>query len=155
MRSKEFYIELQDRIVLKHRSGEGYQNIYAALKVPKNTVSSTIKLKNFGTNKTLPRAAKLSRRALVREETNPMVTLTELQSSSVEMGELSRRTTISVALHQSGLYGTVARRKPLLIKRYMTAHLETRFSGLMKPRLNYLTGMPSVTSGGKLAPSLR
>jgi hypothetical protein len=36
------------------------------------------------------------------------VTLTELQSSSVDMGEHSRRTTISVALHQSGLYGRVA-----------------------------------------------
>ena len=62
---------------------------------------------------------------MVREVTkNPMVTLTELQSSSVEMGETSRRTTISAALHQSGLYGRVARRKPLLSKRHMTARLE-------------------------------
>jgi hypothetical protein len=38
---------------------------------------------------------------------NPMVTLTELLSSSVEMGEPSRRTTISAALQQSGLYGSV------------------------------------------------
>uniref|UniRef100_A0AAZ3SAE9 Transposase Tc1-like domain-containing protein n=1 Tax=Oncorhynchus tshawytscha TaxID=74940 RepID=A0AAZ3SAE9_ONCTS len=42
-----------------------------------------------------------------------MVTLTELQNSSVEMGEPSRRTTISAALHQSGLYGRVARWKSL------------------------------------------
>ena len=43
------------------------------------------------------------RRALVREVAkNPMVTLNEIQSSSVEMGEPSRRTTISPALHQSG-----------------------------------------------------
>jgi hypothetical protein len=62
---------------------------------------------------------------LVREVTkNPMVTLTELQSSSVEMGEPSRRTTISAALYQSGLYGRVARQKSLLSKRHMTAHLE-------------------------------
>jgi hypothetical protein len=46
-----------------------------------------------------------------------MVTLTELQSSSVEMGEPSTRTTISAALHQSGLYGRVARWKPLLSKK--------------------------------------
>ena len=79
----------------------------AALKVPKNTVTSIIiKWQKFGTTKTLPRAgrpAKLSnrgRRALVREVTkNPMVTLTELQSSSVDMGEPSRRTTFSAALH--------------------------------------------------------
>ena len=65
---------------------EGYQNISAALNVPKNTVASIIlKWKEFGTTKTLPRAGrptKLSnrgRRALVREVTkNPMVTLTEL-----------------------------------------------------------------------------
>ena len=62
---------------------------------------------------------------MVREVTkNPMVTLTELQSTSVEMGEPSRRTTIFAVLHQSGLYGRVARRKPLLNKRHMTARLE-------------------------------
>ena len=31
---------------------------------------------------------------------------------------------MSVALHQSGLYGRVLRQKPLLSKRHMTAHLE-------------------------------
>ena len=50
------------------------------------------------------------RRALVSEVTkNPMVTLTELLSSPVEMGEPSRRTTISAAYYQSGIYGGVAR----------------------------------------------
>uniref|UniRef100_A0AAZ3NUR5 Transposase Tc1-like domain-containing protein n=1 Tax=Oncorhynchus tshawytscha TaxID=74940 RepID=A0AAZ3NUR5_ONCTS len=53
-----------------------------------------------------------------------MVTLTELQNSPVEMGEHSRRTTISAALHQSGLHGRVARPKPLLSKRHTTARLE-------------------------------
>lgn len=132
MKSKELSVDLQDRIVSRHRSGEGYRNISAALKVPMSTVASIIrKWKKFGTTRTLPRAgrpAKLSdrgRRALVREVTkNPMVTLTELQRVSVERGEPSRRTTISAALHQSGLYGRVARRKPLLSKRHMTARLE-------------------------------
>ena len=124
-------VELRDKVVSRHKSGEGYQNISAALKVPKNTVATILlKWKKFGTTKTLPRAGrsdKLSnrgRRALVREVTkNPMVTLTELQSSSAEMGEPSRRTTISAALHQSGLYSTVAGQKPLLSKRHMTALL--------------------------------
>ena len=76
-----------------------------------------------GTTKTLPRAgrsAKLSnwgRRALVRDVTkNPMVTLTWLQSSSVEMGEPCRRTTISAALHLTDFYGcgqTASSRKRL------------------------------------------
>ena len=123
MRSKELCVELRDRILLRHRSGEGYHNISAALKVPKNIVASIIlKWKTFGTTKTLPKAghpAKLSnrgRRDLVREVTkNSMISLTE-QSSSVEMGEHSRRTTMSAALHQSGLIGKVARQKPLLSK---------------------------------------
>ena len=48
---------------------------------------------------------------------NPMVILTELWNSSVEMREPSRRTTISAAVHQSGLYGRVARQKPFFIKK--------------------------------------
>ena len=88
----------------------------------KNTVAFIIlKWKKFVTTKTLPRAgcpSKLSnqgRSALVKEVT---------KSSSVEMGEPSRRTTISAALHQSGLYSRVDRRKPLLSKRHMTARLK-------------------------------
>ena len=86
MRLKELSLVLRDMIMSRHRSGERYQNNYAALKVPKNTVASiTLKLKKFGTTKTLPRVdhpAKLSnrgRRALVREVTkNPTATLKEL-----------------------------------------------------------------------------
>ena len=152
MRLKELSVELQDRTVPRHISGEGYQKMSAALKVSKNTVASILKWKRFGTTKTLPRPglpAKLSnlgRRALVREVTkNPMVTLTSLQSSSVEMGE-PPRTTISAALHQSALYGRVARRKPLLRKRHTSAHLEFAKRHLKdsqtmrnkKPRLNSL-----------------
>ncbi|KAL0184889.1 hypothetical protein M9458_020585 [Cirrhinus mrigala] len=74
MRSKELPEELRDRTVARHRPGQGYKKISAALKVPKSTVASIIlKWKPFGTTRTLPRAgclAKLSyrgRRALVRE----------------------------------------------------------------------------------------
>ena len=109
MRSKELSVELQNRIVLRHRFEEWYQNISAALKVPKNKVSSIIlKWNKIGTINTLPRAghrAKLSnrgRRALVREVTkNPIGALSEWLSSSVEMGEqpsLQHST-------KSGLYG--------------------------------------------------
>jgi hypothetical protein len=57
MWSKELSVELRDRIVLRHRFGEGYQEMSAALTVPKNTVASIIlKWKRFGTTKTLPKA---------------------------------------------------------------------------------------------------
>jgi hypothetical protein len=86
MRSKELSVYLRDRIVSRHRSGEGYVTISAALKVLKNTVPSIILIwKKFGTHKTLPRAGRPAkqriqeRRALAREVTkNLMVTLTEL-----------------------------------------------------------------------------
>ena len=52
MRSKELSVELRDRTVSRHRSGEGYQFFFAALKVPKTTVASIIlKWKTFGTTK--------------------------------------------------------------------------------------------------------
>ena len=132
MRSKELPKELGDRIVARHRSGQGYKIISAALKVPKSTVASIIlKWKKFGTTRTLPRPgrpAKLSnrgRRALVREvKKNPKITVAELQRCSREMGESSTKSTITTALHQSGLYGRVARRKPLLSARHMKARIE-------------------------------
>ncbi len=104
----------------------------AALKVPKSTVGSIIlKWKTFGTTRTLPRAgrpAKLSyrgRRALAREvKKNPKITVAELQRCIREMGESCRKSTITAALHQSGLYGRVARRKPLLSARHMKARME-------------------------------
>ncbi len=118
MRSKELPEELRDRIVARHRSGQGYKKI----KVPKSTVASIIlKWKTFGTTRTLPRAghpAKLSyreRRALVREvKKNSKITVAELQRCIREMAESCRKSTITAALHQSGLYGRVARWKPLL-----------------------------------------
>ncbi len=108
------------------------KKMYAALKVPKSTVASIIlQWKTFGTTRTLPRAgrpAKLSyrgRRALVREvKKNPKITVAELQRCIREMGESCRKSTITAALHQSGLYGRVARRKPLLSARHMKARME-------------------------------
>ncbi|CDQ69349.1 unnamed protein product [Oncorhynchus mykiss] len=154
MRSKELSVELRDRIVSRHRSGEVYQNISAALNVPKNTVASIIlNWKKFGTTKSLTRAgspAKLSnrgRRALVR---NLLVTLTELR---VHLWRLDNLPEGQPSLQHSTnqvFYGRVARRKPLLGKRHMTALLEltkrqlktlrpreTRFSGLMKQDLTF------------------
>ncbi|KAG2469857.1 TCB1 transposase, partial [Polypterus senegalus] len=116
MKLKELSVDLRDRIVLRHKSGEGYRKISAALNFPMSTVASIIsKWKKFETTRTLPRdgrSSKLSdrgRRALVRGVTkNPMVTLSQPINH----------------LNQLGLYGRVARQKPLLSKRHMEAHLE-------------------------------
>ncbi len=50
--------------------------------------------------------------------------MAELQRCIREMGESCRKSTITAALHQSGLYGRVARRKPLLRARHMKARME-------------------------------
>ena len=131
MKSKALSVEFGDRIVRRHRSGEGYKTIYRVLKDPKCTVSSIIrKLKEYRTTQTLPPAGRLTklsnwpRRTMVRDMTKiPMTTQTELQSSLAEVGEPTGRTTISAAPHKSRLYGKGARQKPLLRKSQMTARL--------------------------------
>jgi hypothetical protein len=68
--------------VWRHRSGEGYEKMFAALKVPKNTVTSIIlKWKKFGTTKTLARAGpiiavlipSLNSQEIVAHYCNPIV----------------------------------------------------------------------------------
>lgn len=57
IKSKELSVDLQDRIVWRHRSGEAYRKKSAALKVPVSTVIFIIcTWKNFGTTSYLPRA---------------------------------------------------------------------------------------------------
>ncbi|KAL0149032.1 hypothetical protein M9458_055647, partial [Cirrhinus mrigala] len=50
--------------------------------------------------------------------------MAELQRCSREMGKSCRKSTITAALHQSGLYGRVARPKPLLSAGHMKARME-------------------------------
>ena len=155
----------------RHKSGEGYQKtILQHWSSPDYIGLHHSLMEEVWNHQDSGRLEKLSnrgRRVLVRVVTkNPMVTLTELQSSSVEMGNLPEgQPSLQHSTNQAFI--VVARRKPLLSKRHMTACLEftkrhiktlrpweTRFSGLLKPRLNSLAWMPSVTSGGNLAPSL-
>jgi len=116
MRSKELPEELRDRIVARHRSGQGYKKNYPALKVPKSTVASIIlKWNTFGMTRTLPRAgrpAKLSYRGRRAQRSLWL-------SSRDAVGRWKK-----VVESQASLYGRVARRKPLLSTRHMKAHME-------------------------------
>ena len=90
------------------------------MNIPWSTVKTIInKWKANGTTKTLPRSGRPSklddqaRRRLIREATKmPMATLNELQAFMAKIGQCVHVATISQALHKSGLYGRVARRKP-------------------------------------------
>ena len=109
MRTKELSKDLRDKVVERHRSGEGYKNISKALNIPQSTVKTIIKKWN-GTTKTLPRSGRPSklgdqaRRRLIREATKrPMATLKELQALMVKTSHCVHVTTISQALHKVGL----------------------------------------------------
>ncbi|KAJ8363720.1 hypothetical protein SKAU_G00125510 [Synaphobranchus kaupii] len=112
MGGKELPKLLRDKIVERHVSGEGYKKISKSLNISPNTIRSIIlKWKVRHTTETLPRSGrppKLSNQArtkLVTEATvRPTVTLKELQSSIVEMGENVCESTISRSLNKAGLY---------------------------------------------------
>ena len=92
------------------------------MNIPQSTIKSIIKkCKEYGTATNLPREGRppklmdQARRELFREATKrPKITLKELQSSTAEIGVSVHRTTLSSTLHRAGLYGRVARKKPLL-----------------------------------------
>ena len=130
MRPKEHTGQVRDEVVEKFKAWLGYEKISQALNISQSTVQSiTWKWKEYGTTANLPRHGhppKLTgqaRRALIREAAKrPMVTLVELQRSTAQVGESVHRTTISHALHKSGLYGRVARREPLLKQSHAVWH---------------------------------
>ena len=87
MKSKELFVDLWDKIVAWHGSGQGYETLSKALSIPRSTLDSIIvKLKTFVATRTLPRVGHLAKlikragKALARQVTkNPMVTLTEFR----------------------------------------------------------------------------
>ncbi len=118
--SKELPVELRNRFVSSHTSGEEFRKKFCFIEgSQKYVVIVTFNWKMSETTRILLRAgllAKLSnwwRRALVSVVTkNLMVTLVELLC--VEIGEIYRRTNTTATLHQSVLYGSVERLNPLL-----------------------------------------
>uniref|UniRef100_A0A8P4FYI4 Transposase Tc1-like domain-containing protein n=1 Tax=Dicentrarchus labrax TaxID=13489 RepID=A0A8P4FYI4_DICLA len=98
----------------------------------------------YGTCLNLPRAGhpqKLSdraRRRLVREATKtPTTTLKELKASVAQMGETVHTTTVSRVLHQSKLYGRVAKRKPLLKNDHMKSRLGFAQRHVLESKVNW------------------
>ena len=108
----------------------GIKKNFKGLEYPWSKVKTIIrKWKVYGTTKTLPRSGRPSklgdqvRRRLIREATTrPLTALKELHASMAKTGNCVHMTTISQALHKSGLHSWVARSKSLLKK----AHLQSR-----------------------------
>ena len=133
MKTKDFSKQVRDKTVEKYRSGLGYKKISETLNIPRSTIKSIKKLKEYDTTSNLPREGRppnitdQARRALIREATKrPNITLKELQSSTAEIGVSVHRTTLSRTLHRAWLYGRVAREKPLLKENNKQTHLVFR-----------------------------
>uniref|UniRef100_A0AAX7UKG3 Transposase Tc1-like domain-containing protein n=1 Tax=Astatotilapia calliptera TaxID=8154 RepID=A0AAX7UKG3_ASTCA len=162
---------MQCKYMVTNVSFPTLRHLYEVLNIPRSTIQVIIqKWKEYGTTVNLPRQGRppkltgRTRRALIRNAAKrPMVTLDELQRSTAQMGESVHRTTISRALHKVGLYGRVARRKPLLTEnhkksrlQFTTSHVGTRqtcgrrCSGQMRPKWNFLAKMQNTMCGGKL-----
>ncbi|CDR00860.1 unnamed protein product, partial [Oncorhynchus mykiss] len=123
MKNKKHTRQVRDTVVKKFKAGFGYKKISQALNIPRSTVQAIIlKWKEYQTTANLPRPgrpSKLSahtRRRLIRD--------------AAKVGDSVHRTTISRILHKSGLYGRVARRKPLLKDIHKKCHLKFATSHL-------------------------
>ena len=140
-RSKELSGDVRKRIVAAHKDGEGYKAISKRLAVHVSTVRqvvykwrqhhSTANLSRSGRpQKVSPRAArKLARDA----QENPRKTSRDLQADLAAAGTKVHRTTVRRVLNNAGLYGRVARKKPLLKKKHREARLQFAKSHVDKP----------------------
>lgn len=121
--------QFRQKVVERHKSGEGYKKISKTLNIPQSTVASIIKKwKVYHTTQTLPRSgrpSKLSsraRRKLVRYASKrPMATMKQLKELLAETGENVHESTISRSLRKAKL-GKMAPRKPM----QKGAHLQSR-----------------------------
>ncbi|MBN3278876.1 TCB1 transposase, partial [Polyodon spathula] len=145
MKIKEHSTEVRDKVIQMHRLGKGYKIISKCLDIPVSTVGSIIrKRKLHHTTQALPRKGRPSKlsaqtRRLVREATErPTITLKELQSGVARSGLMVHQSTISRALHNTGLYGRDARKKPgkpLHTKKNMKACLKFAKKHLDDPQV--------------------
>uniref|UniRef100_A0A8C6UXZ6 Transposase Tc1-like domain-containing protein n=1 Tax=Neogobius melanostomus TaxID=47308 RepID=A0A8C6UXZ6_9GOBI len=167
MKNKEHTRQVRDTVVEKFKAGFGYKKISQALNIPRSTVQAIIlKWKEYQTTANLQRPgrpSKLSahtRRKLIRDAAKrPMITLDELQKCTAEVGDSVHRTLISRILHNSGLYGRVARRKPFLkdihkkcCLKFATSHLgdtPNMWKKVLWPKSNFLATMQNVMFGVK------
>ena len=130
-KSKQLSEDLRISIVRNHESGKGYKTIAKELKVPLGTVKTLIrKWKMSNSVKPKPRdgrprklSAKSVRRIVREVVQQPQTTASDLQESLREGGIQVSTSTIRRELNNSGLYGRVARKKPLLRPQHKNARL--------------------------------
>jgi transposase len=131
-RTKEISEDLRLRIVDLHKAGKGYKSISKSLDVHQSTVRQIVyKWRKFSTVATLPmssRPAKMTakgqRRMLNEVKKNPRVSAKDLQKSLEHANISVDESTIHKTLNKNGVHGRTPRKKPLLSKKNIAAHLK-------------------------------
>ena len=130
-KSQDIRNDLREAIVAAHQSGKGYKAISKQFKVHHSTLRKIIhKWETFKTVANLPRSGRPSNftprsdHAMLREiAKNPGVTSQTLQASVSMLNVKVHDSIIRKRLNKYGLFGRVARRKPLLSKKNMAEGL--------------------------------
>ena len=130
-RSKEIQKQMRKKVIEIYQSGKGYKAISKALGLQRTTVRAIIhKWQKHGTVENLPRSGRPTKitpraqRRLIQEVTkDPITTSKELQASLASVKVSVHDSTIRKRLGKNGLHGRVPRRKPLLSKKNIKAHL--------------------------------
>lgn len=138
---KELSIDLKDKVVAFHKAGEGYTAIARRLSMPVPTVKSVIqrwrkrghtaKLQRCGRPRKI--SAKTARKIVRDVQMDPKQTAADIRKSLETMGVNVHETTVRRVLHQSGLYGRRARRKPLLRAKHKSDRLKYAKDHVNKP----------------------
>uniref|UniRef100_A0AAY5K7Q8 Transposase Tc1-like domain-containing protein n=1 Tax=Esox lucius TaxID=8010 RepID=A0AAY5K7Q8_ESOLU len=172
-RSKEIQELMRKSSITFYQSGKGYKAISKALGLQRTTVRAIIhKWRKHGTVENLPRSGRptkitprAQRRLILEVIKDPTTTSKELQASvKVSVHD----STIRKKLGKNGRHGRVPRRKPLLSINNIKANLILArkilmipntfgkiLCGLTRQKLNFLEGVPPVTSGVKVTPHFR
>ena len=130
-RQKELSEDLRSKIDL-HKARKGYKVISKTLEIHQSTVRQTIyKWGQFGTVATLARSRRpvkmtpRAQRRLINEvKKQPRVTAKDLKASLVQANICVHESTVRKTLNKRGFYGRTPRRKPLLTKKNIAAHLK-------------------------------
>ncbi len=142
LRSKEIQEQMRKKVIEIYQSGKGYKAISKALGLQRTTVRAIIrKWRKHGTVVNLPRSGRLTKitpraqRRLIQEVTkDPTTTSKELQASLASVKVSVHDSTIRKRLGKNGLHGRVPRRKPLLSKKNIKAHLSLARKHLDDPQ---------------------
>ena len=133
MPGKRISIDLREKIIEFYQKGFGSRRISAKLMIPKGTVESIIKkFKKFGTVHDLPVSGKprsttlrMDRHIIAKVNAKPMISAPILNAEMKgEYGLVVSNQTIWNRIHEHGLKGRAARKKPFLSKRHIAQRLK-------------------------------